>query len=185
MLLLGPLSASLVAPTPAPTSKRVVVVGGGWAGYTAAEALSADPSCEVTLLEASPRAAGGLAGGWRTPGGRPVEAGIHGFWREYTNTFKMIDQLGLSRDEVLSPFTPSVLVSKNGKVATAPVLATGDASGASEGGTTPSLTPDTFLELLQYSPIAAATTLASITPTQGLAGARPADQRPRTLASRQ
>ena len=41
----------------------VVVVGGGWAGYTAAESLSASADVDVTVLEASPRAAGGLAGG--------------------------------------------------------------------------------------------------------------------------
>ena len=40
-------------------------------------------------------APGGLAAGWRTPGGRPVEAGIHGFWREYQNTFAVLDRLGL------------------------------------------------------------------------------------------
>ena len=34
-------------------------------------------------------------------------------------------------DDVLTPYTPSVLVSKNGKVATAPVLATTDADAAS------------------------------------------------------
>ena len=171
-ILANPVSVGLVSPTP-PATKRVVVIGGGWAGYTAAEALSADESCKVTLLEASPRAAGGLAGGWRTPGGRPVEAGIHGFWREYTNTFQIIDQLGLSRDEILTPFTPSVLVSKNGKVATAPVLATGD-TGAGGAGGARSLMPDTFLELLQYSPIAAATTLASLNPTERLADLLPA-----------
>jgi uncharacterized protein with NAD-binding domain and iron-sulfur cluster len=116
--------------------RHVVVVGGGWAGYSACDALSASPDCKVTLLEASPRAAGGLAAGWRTPGGRPVEAGIHGFWREYKNTFSVLDSLGLDHDDVLTPFTPSVLVSARGKVATAPVLATTSAgAGESKGGT--------------------------------------------------
>jgi uncharacterized protein with NAD-binding domain and iron-sulfur cluster len=163
----------MVAPSSAP-ARRVVVVGGGWAGYTAAEALSADPTVEVTLLEASPRAAGGLAGGWRTPGGRPVEAGIHGFWREYQNTFKVIDQLGLDRDEILTPFTPSVLVSKNGKVATAPVLADGATGKSGDSAGAAALTPDKFIELLQYSPIAAATTLASANPSKAIADLLPA-----------
>jgi len=104
-----------------PPIKEVVVVGGGWAGYTVADALSKSPGVRVTLLEASQNA-GGLAGGWRTPGGRPVEAGIHGFWREYRNTFAAMESIGLSVDDVLTPFTPSVLVSQSGKVATAPVL---------------------------------------------------------------
>ena len=80
--------------------REVVVVGGGWAGYAAADALSASGDCHVTLLEASPRAAGGLAAGWRTPGGRPVEAGIHGFWRYYTNTLALLDSLGVDAEEV-------------------------------------------------------------------------------------
>ena len=33
--------------------KEIVIVGGGWAGYTAGEALSASPDCRVTLLEAA------------------------------------------------------------------------------------------------------------------------------------
>ena len=58
---------------------EVVIIGGGWAGFTAAHALSrsADVS-KVTLLEAG-RAVGGLSAGWTTPAGRPVEAGMHGF----------------------------------------------------------------------------------------------------------
>ena len=111
---------SVISASAAP--REVIVVGGGWAGFTAAESVSASQrDVRVTLLDASP-SAGGLAGGWRTPSGRPVEAGIHGFWREYRNTFAMIDAIGLDRDEVLTPYTPSVLASKTGRVATAPVL---------------------------------------------------------------
>ena len=88
--------------TPRLAVREVVVVGGGWAGYAAADALSASGDCHVTLLEASPRAAGGLAGGWRTPGGRPVEAGIHGFWRYYTNTLAVLESIGLDADDVLT-----------------------------------------------------------------------------------
>ena len=164
-VLIPALSLALSTPT---VPKKVVVIGGGWAGYTAAETLSASTNCEVVLLEASPKAAGGLAGGWRTPSGRPVEAGIHGFWREYLNTFAMIDKIGVSRDEILTPYLPSALVSKNGPVAVAPVLATGEASESA------SLTPNKFLELLQYSPIAAASTLAGLDPLKQLADLLPA-----------
>ena len=132
--------------------KEIVVVGGGWAGYTAAEALSASADCRVTLLEASPRAAGGLAGGWRTPSGRPVEAGIHGFWREYANTFQILDELGLDRDRVLTPYTPSVLFSKTGKVATAPVLATDAPASSQPPSRLPRpLAPDELLQLVADS----------------------------------
>ena len=128
--------------------KHVVVIGGGWAGYAAADALSASSDCRVTLLEASPRAAGGLAAGWRTPGGRPVEAGIHGFWREYRNTLAVLDSLGLDADEVLTPFTPTRLVSRTGNVAVAPVLNAGGpgASPAPAIMRPPPLSPDAALQ---------------------------------------
>ena len=119
--------------------RELVVVGGGWAGYAAADALSASGDCHVTLLEASPRAAGGLAAGWRTPGGRPVEAGIHGFWRYYTNTLALLDSLGVDAEEVLTPYTPSVLVSKTGRVATAPVLAVTEADSPSSSSASSSI----------------------------------------------
>ncbi|GMH58695.1 hypothetical protein TrRE_jg13525, partial [Triparma retinervis] len=113
-------------------SYSVVVIGGGWAGYSASSTLASSADVKVTVLEASPRnSGGGLAGGWRTASGRPVEAGIHGFWREYRNTFRVMrDEIGLDLDDVLSDFTPSVLFSKNGRVATAPVLATSARKGS-------------------------------------------------------
>lgn len=54
--------------------KRVVVVGGGWAGFGAAKALSEAGPYDVTLLDANPNP-GGLSAGWRTEAGRSVEAG--------------------------------------------------------------------------------------------------------------
>ena len=71
---------------------------------------------EVSLLDASPRGPGGLAGaGWKTKElNQTVEAGIHGFWREYRNTFAQMEQIGLVLDDVLTPFTPSLLVSSQG-----------------------------------------------------------------------
>ena len=60
------------------TRKEIVIVGGGWAGYSAAMALFQCEDAHVTVLEAAPRA-GGLAGVWRTEDGRPIEADIHGF----------------------------------------------------------------------------------------------------------
>ncbi len=110
--------------------KKFVVIGGGWAGFSAADALAtSDEPIEIELLDASPRGPGGLAGGWKTPKlNRPVEAGLHGFWREYRNTFAAIERIGLSLDDVLTPFTPSILVSKSGRVALAPVLGDEDST---------------------------------------------------------
>lgn len=108
---------------------RVVVVGGGWAGFTAADALATCTSrpIQIHLLDASPRGQGGLAGGWRSAVlQRPVETGLHGFWREYLNTFATLERIGLNADDILTPFTPSILTSASGKLATAPVLGSRD-----------------------------------------------------------
>lgn len=128
--------------------KKVVIIGGGWAGFSAADALSsiqlstpstaasstttnspdtaANPTAafEIEILDASPRGPGGLAAGWRTPKlHRPVEAGLHGFWREYKNTFAIMEErIGLNLDDILTPFLPSILVSSSGRVALSPVL---------------------------------------------------------------
>ncbi|AKG24049.1 hydroxysqualene dehydroxylase [Calothrix sp. 336/3] len=77
--------------------KKVVVVGAGWAGLSATYSL-AKQGYDVTLLEAGSYP-GGLVAGWRTPGGRAVEAGIHGFWYPYRNIFALINELGIN------PFT--------------------------------------------------------------------------------
>ncbi|EDX85566.1 FAD dependent oxidoreductase, putative [Synechococcus sp. PCC 7335] len=78
--------------------KKVVVVGAGWAGLGATYHL-AKQGYAVTLLEAG-AFPGGLVAGWKTPKGRSVEAGIHGFWYPYSNIFALTDELGIQ------PFTP-------------------------------------------------------------------------------
>jgi len=77
---------------------KIVVVGAGWAGLGATYRL-AQQGYNVTLLEAGAYP-GGLVAGWKTPGGRSVEAGIHGFWYPYSNIFSLVRELGIS------PFTP-------------------------------------------------------------------------------
>ena len=77
---------------------KVVIIGAGWAGLSAAHHLSKQ-GYEVTLLEAGAYP-GGLVAGWQTPKGRSVEAGIHGFWYPYSNIFALTDELGIA------PFTP-------------------------------------------------------------------------------
>lgn len=77
---------------------RVVVVGAGWAGLGASYHL-AKQGYDVTLLEAGAYP-GGLVAGWKTAGGRSVEAGIHGFWYPYQNIFSLVRELELD------PFTP-------------------------------------------------------------------------------
>lgn len=79
------------------SSPKVVVVGAGWAGLGATYHL-AKQGYDVTLLEAGAYP-GGLVAGWKAAG-RSVEAGIHGFWYPYSNTFALVRELGIN------PFTP-------------------------------------------------------------------------------
>jgi uncharacterized protein with NAD-binding domain and iron-sulfur cluster len=76
---------------------KVIVVGAGWAGLGATYQLTKQ-GYDVTLLEAGSQA-GGLVAGWKTQGGRSVEAGIHGFWYPYRNIFDLVKELELD------PFT--------------------------------------------------------------------------------
>ena len=83
--------------TQASPTKKVVVVGAGWAGLGATHHL-AKQGYDVTLLEAGSYP-GGLVAGWKTGGGKSVEAGIHGFWYPYRNIFALINELNIN------PFT--------------------------------------------------------------------------------
>jgi uncharacterized protein with NAD-binding domain and iron-sulfur cluster len=136
------IAALELAQPPSLQRKKVVIVGGGWAGFSAADTLSTvqyqavegkeslsetNLAFDIELVDASPRGPGGLAAGWRTPKlQRPVEAGLHGFWREYKNTFATMERIGVDIDQVLTPFTPSILVSSSGRVALSPVLGNDD-----------------------------------------------------------
>ncbi len=78
--------------------RKVVVVGAGWAGLGATYQL-VKHGYDVTLVEAGAYP-GGLVAGWKTAGGRSVEAGIHGFWYPYRNIFNLVKELDIE------PFTP-------------------------------------------------------------------------------
>lgn len=98
-------------------SPKVVIVGAGWAGLGAADHLS-QQGYDVTLLEAGD-SPGGLVAGWQTPGGRAVEAGIHGFWYPYRNIFSLCDRLNLSP---FTPWTKSMQYSPAGVEAISPIF---------------------------------------------------------------
>ncbi|CAM9460726.1 unnamed protein product, partial [Ectocarpus sp. 13 AM-2016] len=109
--------------TPKKKKKKVVVVGGGWAGFGAAKALTeaGEGSYEVTLLDASPNP-GGLSAGWRTAGGRAVEAGIKGFWWSYPNIYDLVER-ELKIENPFTDWTRSSFFSPDGlQVVEAPVL---------------------------------------------------------------
>ena len=81
-----------------PPRKRVVVVGAGWAGLSTAWTLSKN-NVDVTLVDAAARPGGVVRDGFTTRGGRPAEAGQHGFWEEYFNIYKLLyDELNLEED---------------------------------------------------------------------------------------
>ena len=71
------LRATRRPPRCRPARATWIVVGGGWASYAAYDALSTSPDCRATLLQASRKAAVGLAAGGlnRVPlAGRPLKA---------------------------------------------------------------------------------------------------------------
>jgi uncharacterized protein with NAD-binding domain and iron-sulfur cluster len=96
---------------------RVVVVGAGWAGLGATYHLLKQ-GYEVTLLEAGAYP-GGLVAGWKTPGGRSIEAGIHGFWYPYQNIFALVRELGL---QPFTPWTRSAQYSPQGLEVESPIF---------------------------------------------------------------
>jgi uncharacterized protein with NAD-binding domain and iron-sulfur cluster len=89
--------------------RRVVVIGAGWGGLSAAHALakaaaagsgkhdnsvhsSSNVELQVTLVEASSRVGGLVRDGFTTMSGkRPAEAGQHGFWNNYHNIFRLLN----------------------------------------------------------------------------------------------
>ena len=82
-----------------PPRKKVVVVGAGWAGLSTAWTLSKN-NVDVTLVDAAARPGGVVRDGFKTRGGRPAEAGQHGFWEEYFNIYKLLDELNLEEERL-------------------------------------------------------------------------------------
>ena len=97
--------------------KKVVVIGAGWAGLGTTSHL-VQQGYDVTLLEAAPYP-GGLVAGWKTPGGKSVEGGIHGFWYPYRNIFSKVKELKL---DPFTPFTRSSQYSPAGLEVESPIF---------------------------------------------------------------
>lgn len=98
------------------SAPKIIVVGAGWAGLGATYHL-AKQGYDVTLLEASSYP-GGLVAGWKAAG-RSVEAGIHGFWYPYRNTFSLVRELGI---HPFTPFTRSSQYSPAGLEVISPIF---------------------------------------------------------------
>jgi uncharacterized protein with NAD-binding domain and iron-sulfur cluster len=78
--------------------KKVIVIGGGFAGFAAAKHLSLQDNVEVTLLDAQENP-GGLSTAFKSAQGRTIEAGVKGFWYDYPNINRLCDELEIQ------PFT--------------------------------------------------------------------------------
>mmetsp|Transcript_8756 Transcript_8756/g.26208 ORF Transcript_8756/g.26208 Transcript_8756/m.26208 type:complete len:193 (-) Transcript_8756:782-1360(-) len=109
----SPLDAGSEAPgeTNGKKTRKVVVVGAGWGGLSAAHALSTKSNSlgedvHVTVIDAAPRAGGLVRDGFTTLSGqRPAEAGQHGFWDNYGNIFKLLEDLpNVDANEVLTGY---------------------------------------------------------------------------------
>ena len=101
--------------------KKYLVIGGGWGGWGAAKALcESGIDADITLLDALPDPTGSTP--YLSKTGKPVEAGTRGFWKDYPNINKLCEELGLSEDDVFTPYTNSSFYSPDGLEATAPVF---------------------------------------------------------------
>lgn len=126
-----PPAAQEETATPSKTIKKVVVIGAGWGGLSAADALSRpqkyiaardDVTYEVTVVDASPRIGGLVRDGFTSMKGKfRAEAGQHGFWDPYYNIFRLLDQdLGIL-DTALTGYAEQGQYSPSGLQAVWPV----------------------------------------------------------------
>ncbi len=76
--------------------KKVVIIGAGWGGLSAAHALSSQTKVplDIAVVDASPTVGGLVRDGFQTLNGvvNKAEAGQHGFWDNYHNIFRLLDK---------------------------------------------------------------------------------------------
>ena len=73
--------------------KKIVVVGAGWGGWGAAKAVAESETASVVLLDGVPDPTGRT--GTRATSGKPFEAGVRGFWKDYPNINYLVVSDGL------------------------------------------------------------------------------------------
>lgn len=105
-------------------NRRVAVIGAGWGGLAAAHTLSRkDPNVTVTVIESAPRVGGLVRDGFLTKQGNIAEAGQHGFWNNYNNIYRLLNEQipGVATNEVLTDYAEQGQYSPNGLEAVWPV----------------------------------------------------------------
>ena len=106
-------------------SEKIVIIGAGWGGLSAAYSLIKTQSRElqITIVDASPRVGGLVRDGFATINNtmQDGEAGQHGFWDNYHNIFNLFEELFPSLDDVLTAYAPQGQYSPKGLEAVWPV----------------------------------------------------------------
>lgn len=82
-----------------------------------------DPNVTVTVIEAAPRVGGLVRDGFLTKQGNKAEAGQHGFWNNYNNIYRLLNEQipGVQTNEVLTDYREQGQYSPNGLEAVWPV----------------------------------------------------------------
>lgn len=120
----------------APAPRCITIVGAGWAGLSAAHHLllqhqqyqqpqknssNSTTTMEVTLVDAAPRVGGLVRDGFASQKQqRDAEAGQHGFWRNYRNIYKFLNET-YDLWNLLSDYAPQGQYSPRGLEAVWPV----------------------------------------------------------------
>ena len=104
-------------------AQKIVIIGAGWAGLSAAHALSkSNKDLQITIVDAASRVGGLVRDGFPTINGTAQgEAGQHGFWDNYHNIFALLDELFDDVDDVLTGYAEQGQYSPSGLEAVWPV----------------------------------------------------------------
>ena len=103
--------------------EKVVIIGGGWGGLSTAYELSKQSNkYDITLVDMSSRVGGLVRDGYTSiTGKRKAEAGQHGFWDQYYNIFRLLDEDLRITDDALTGYAEQGQYSPNGLEAVWPV----------------------------------------------------------------